>query len=72
MMATSRLDAVSPWRTVMHRGIAFRSRCQPIDPFAAFGRLFRRWRIHARLDAIAAAFCDLNLNPFLFQIESGR
>jgi hypothetical protein len=56
----------------MHKGIAFRSRCPPIDAFTAFSRLLRRWRIHARLDAITAAFCDLNLNPFLFQIESGR
>ncbi len=53
----------------MHRGIAFRSRRRSFDPFAAFARLQRRWRIHARLQSIAAGFCDIHLNPFLFQIE---
>ena len=53
----------------MHRAIAFRSCHRSFDPFAAFGRLQRRWRIHARLQSIAATFCDLHLNPFLFQIE---
>jgi hypothetical protein len=54
----------------MAREPAFHSRCSSIDPFAAVDRLQRRWRLHARLDAIAAAFCDLHLNPFLFQIDS--
>jgi hypothetical protein len=56
----------------MHRSTAFRSNRRPINPFAQLRRWLRRWRHHARLEAIAARFCDLSVNPFLFQIESSR
>ena len=56
----------------MHRGIAFRSRCGPINLVATLARLRRRWSIRARFPAFAATLNDLRFNPFLFQIESGR
>jgi hypothetical protein len=65
-------EAASLEQAMMHRGIAFRPRCGPINLVAILRRLHRRWRIHARFEGIAAALCDLRFNPFQFQIESGR
>ena len=55
----------------MTKAILFGSRRRRIDVFSAIGNLQRRWRIHARIEAIAAGFRDPCCNPFLFQIESG-
>ena len=55
----------------MTRGTIFGSRRRRINVVAALRNLQRRWRIHGRIEAIAAGFRDPCCNPFLFQIESG-
>jgi hypothetical protein len=55
-----------------HTVLSFGSRRRNNGAFTALGRMVRRWRIHARLEAMAASLSDLEFNPFLFQIESSR
>jgi hypothetical protein len=51
---------------------SFRSRRGEAGPAVSFYASLRRWRRRASLAAIARTISDVNLNPFLFQIETER
>ena len=55
--------------TLLLGSVSFGSRRRHADLLAILRLALQRCRLHARIEAITAALSDLNVNPFLFQIE---